>query len=275
MDFHLNCWIPSLSGYTRIRELKNNQLYVLSKYILNEDHEGTNLCFNKIIKNNLLDKEIYGKLTRFDKWFILAFYRATNISPVVYIQTTTKDKAPCNVELQLFDTLTKLSEINLTFNTSLEIEDLTLQINASSDLYSKDGYDAVKSITIKNTGTRIEPPVLNTILLENKNLSLYVKKYLTNIDLSRGLMLLENKNPDIILNNIPFRLYDNTLFFFIRSIYLPFCKGVYTRQYNLMRKLGIDYNSVQSLTPLEGEIFINLYNEEENEKKSKKSIDIR
>lgn len=276
MEFYLKCWVPSLSGYTRIAELKNSQLYVLSKYILNEDHEGTSDCFNLILEENLLDKSIIPNLTRFDKWFIFAFYRATNISPIVYIQTTTKDKAPCNVELQLFDLLTKTSELPLAFDTSIIIEDLTLQISAPKNLFVKDSYgESVSSIKLKSSGTVLTAPTIRAILQENMGINNYIKKYLINLDASSNLKLLENKNPDIVLSDVPLRLFDNTLFYFLRSIYLPFCKGVYTKQYNLMRKLGIDYKSVQLLTPLEGEIFITLYNDEESEKKSKKSVDLR
>ena len=275
MDFYLNCWVPTLSGYARISELKNSQLQVLSKYILNEDHEGTSNCFDLILKDNIQDKDIVNDLTRFDKWFIFCFLRATNISPVVYIQSTTMDGAPCNIELQLFDLLTKLSEVTLSCRSTVTIEDLDFNIQASKNLFSKNTLaDSIQSINVKDTNTVINDKAsLFQIVSDNHGIAILIKDHLTKLDQQSNYKLIENRNKDIAIKDIPVRLYDNTLFLFLRSIYLPFCRGVYVKQYDLMKKLNIDFKSIKDLTPLEGEILLNLHNETEADKKSKRNTD--
>lgn len=275
MDFYLNCWVPTLSGYTRISELKNSQLQVLSKYILNEDHEGTSNCFDLILKDNVQDRDIVNDLTRFDKWFVFCFLRATSISPVVYIQSTTKDGAPCNIELQLFDLLTKLSEATLSYRSTVTIEDLDFNIQASKNLFSKNTLaDSIQSINAKDTNTVINDKAsLFQIVNDNHGIAILIKDHLAKLDQQSNYKLIENRNKDIAIKDIPVRLYDNTLFLFLRSIYLPFCRGVYVKQYDLMKKLNIDFKSIKDLTPLEGEILLNLHNETEADKKSKRNTD--
>lgn len=275
MDFYLNCWIPTLSGYARISELKNSQLQVLSKYILNEDHVGTDDCFDLILENNVQDKDIINNLTRFDKWFIFCFLRATSISPVVYIQSTTKDGVPCNIELQLFDSLAKLSEATLCYRSTVTIEDLDFDLQAPNKLFSKNTLaDSIQSISVKNSSEAISDKTsLFQIINDNQGIAILIKDHLAKLDQQHNYKLIESKNKDIMIKDIPVRLYDNTLFFFLRSIYLPFCKGVYVKQYDLMKKLNMDLKSIKDLTPLEGEILLNLHNETEANKKSKRNTD--
>jgi len=275
MDFYLNCWVPTLSGYARISELKNSQLQVLSKYILNEDHAGTSDCFDLILQDNLQDKDVIKNLTRFDKWFIFCFLRATNISPVVYIQSATKDGAPCNIELQLFDLLTKLSEATLSYRSIVTIEDLDFNIQASKNLFSGNTLaDSIEYIHVKDTNTVINDKTsLLQVVSDNHGIAILIKDHLAKLDQQSNFKLIENRNKDITIKDIPVRLYDNTLFLFLRSIYLPFCRGVYVKQYDLMKKLNIDFKSIKDLTPLEGEILLNLHNEAEADKKSKRNTD--
>jgi len=275
MDFYLNCWVPTLSGYARISELKNSQLQVLSKYILNEDHAGTSDCFDLILQDNIQDKDVVNNLTRFDKWFIFCFLRATNISPVVYIQSATKDGAPCNIELQLFDLLTKLSEATLPYRSAATIEDLNFNIQASKNLFSGNTLaDSIESIHVKGTNIVINDKAsLLQVVSDNHGIAILIKDHLSKLDQQSNYKLIENRNKDIAIKDIPVRLYDNTLFLFLRSIYLPFCRGVYVKQYDLMKKLNIDFKSIKDLTPLEGEILLNLHNEAEADKKSKRNTD--
>ena len=111
------------------------------------------------------------------------------------------------------------------------------------------------------------------IVSDNHGIAILIKDHLTKLDQQSNYKLIENRNKDIAIKDIPVRLYDNTLFLFLRSIYLPFCRGVYVKQYDLMKKLNIDFKSIKDLTPLEGEILLNLHNETEADKKSKRNTD--
>jgi len=262
MDFYLNCWVPSLSSFVKTKEIKNYQLINLSKYILNEDHPGTNKCFDDIIKENLFIPNNVS-LTRFDKWFVLCFLRATNISPILYMQTTNKEKAICNIEISLFDILTSLSEINPINTLNLKLEKVAFALQPGSSLYSKE--PVIESIqVIENDTTRVtEQPVISKLLETNINLRNYLAQEMLRFDNSSTYFILKNNNTSLNLNDLQVRVYDNTLFHFTRSIYLPHCKGLYEKHYNLMKCVRLSYDEIKQITPAESEIFLNLYKQEE------------
>jgi len=269
MEFYLKCWVPSLKKYVKISELKMAQLDVLSKFILNEDHEGTGEAFEKIIEENLQDKEMFSQLNKFDKWFILCFLRAANISPIVYIQTTTVSGAPCNVELDLFDTLTKLSEVEPVFDP-LNVQDLVFKFKVPSRLYTViPGFEALETVD------NVQLPSSN-LLTENISLYELINTFLKTQDTKLDTFyLIKNDNTLVNVSSVTLKLFDNTLFFYTRSIYLPFCKGQYSKRYKLLKHIGLDYKSISQLTPAECDIFVNQYVAEDAEKKAKKNADNR
>lgn len=274
MDFSLNCWVPSLSGFFKVKELKNRQMIALSKYILNEDHTGTDQCFEEIIEENFLNYKTYS-LNRFDKWFILSFLRAINISPTLYLQTTNTAKMPCNIEISLFEILTRLSEINCIRSFSIEIEKIKFNLQPSNNLFSEQPVvDSISSIQYGNHNIT-DKTLITTLLTSNANLKNYIAQELLLNDGESQHYIIRNTNTTLNLSNLPVHVFDNTLFFFIRSIYLPYCKGLYEKQYHLMRFGNFSYNDLQQLTPAESDIFLNLFKRDEADKSQSNGINIQ
>lgn len=265
--------MPSLSGFHKVKELKNSQLIILSKFILNEDHEGTVNCFEYILQENFLDKNL--KLTRFDKWFTLCFLRAANISPTLYLQTVNSANLPCNIEISLFDILNRLSEsiqivpINLSFNN------LSFTLSPSQKLYcTQPLLDSINTITfkekyIKNTSD------IKSLLSTFNHLREYIAQKIVEYDNDLTHYIIQNSNTQLNLNDLQVRLFDNTLYFFLRSIFLPFCKGLYEKHYNLMKYTKLSYEDLANLTPSESDIFLNLYKQDEVSKLQADSINIQ
>jgi len=274
MEFVLNCWVPSLSGFFKVKELKNWQLSTLSKYILNEDHQGTNKCFEEIIKENFIDYDLYN-LNRFDKWFILTFLRAINISPTLYLQTTNKGNIPCNIEISLFDILNRLSEINCINTIDVNVDKITFLLRPYSFLYTEEPVlNSIVAIDYK--GQRIaNTTLINNLISSNINLRNYIAQELLLKDSKSQHYIIKNSNVSLNLNDLPVRTYDNTLFFFVRSVYLPHCKGLYEKQYNLMRFSNFSYSDLQQLTPAESDIFLNLFKRDESNNSQPGGIDIQ
>jgi len=272
MRFALRCWIPSLQDFCSIQELRMEQLSVLSKYILNEDHSGTNDSFNEIILENLENKNIFSKLTIFDKWFVLTFLRAVNVSSLVYIQTTTTSQAPCNVEVDLFGLLTEFSELKLPYNLTTEIEGIKFNLEMPKQLYCDNVISTMlKSIEIEGKTVDVSAENFNNIF---KDIPVYTKvlnNFLVAQDLQFKNFFLLKKEENIKLQSVPLKLYDKTLFFFLRSIYLPFCKSIFSKKYKLLKHIGLSYSDIDKLTFSECEIFINQYVAEENDKKAKQN----
>lgn len=269
MEFHLNCWVPSLSGFYQVKELKNSQLNVLSKYILNEDHLGTSQCFESILEENFLSYNT-NSLTRFDKWFILCFLRATNISSMLYMNVTNSSNVPCNLEMSLFEILTRLSEINPIAEIKISLEKITFTIKPNSQLFSNDPIvDSLSYIEHNNNIIKV-PSLIKQLLQTNDGIRNYLALEMIKFDNNSENLIIKNLNSTLNLKNLPVRVFDNTLFFFLRSIFLPHCKGVYEKQYNLMKRLNFSYQDIVNITPGESEIYLNLFKKDENSKSSDK-----
>jgi len=266
MEFYLNCWVPSLSGFFKLKELKNSQLSILSKYILNEDHEGTNMCFNEIINKNFLEINPNLNVNRFDKWFILSFLRATNISPILYLQTANTANVPCNIELSLYETLTRLSEISPVSAIDVKLENINIILYPSESLYTVEPVvDSVKELKhLKNNITNRDE--IYKLLGRRENLRNYLAQQMLYFDSLSNDLIIKNENPALKLTNIPVRVFDNTLFFFLRSIYLPYCKGVYEKLFSLKKLMNLSLDEYYQLTPSECDILISLYKQDESSK---------
>jgi len=274
MEFVLNCWVPSLSGFYKIKELRNRQISTLSKYILNEDHPGTNQCFEEIIKENFVDYNAYS-LNRFDKWFILTFLRAINVSPTLYLQTTSTGNIPCNIEISLFDILTKLSEINCIDTFKIGVENINFLLQPHKLLFTDEPVlDSIATVEYKSQNIT-DLKLIKELLLKNVNLRNYIAQELLLKDGQSQHYIIKNNNTSLNLADLPVRVYDNTLFFFVRSIYLPYCKGLYEKQYNLMRFSNFSYSDLQQLTPAESDIFLNLFKQDESDKSQSNGINIQ
>jgi hypothetical protein len=274
MEFVLNCWVPSLSGFYKIKELRNRQISTLSKYILNEDHPGTNQCFEEIIKENFVDYNAYS-LNRFDKWFILTFLRAINVSPTLYLQTTNTGNIPCNIEISLFDILTKLSEINCIDTFKIGVENINFLLQPYKLLFTDEPVlDSIATVEYKGQNIT-DLKLIKELLLKNVNLRNYIAQELLLKDGQSQHYIIKNNNTSLNLADLPVRVYDNTLFFFVRSIYLPYCKGLYDKQYNLMRFGNFSYSDLQQLTPAESDIFLNLFKQDESDKSQSNGINIQ
>lgn len=275
MVFYLKCWVPSFKGYVDITELTVQQFTVLSKYILNEDYSGINTAFNSIIEENLKDKSLFNNLTRFDKWFILTFLRAVNISSTVYIQTTNLSGAPCNVEMDLFELLTDISEITIPQLGELEIEGLKIKFKNLTELYSTNTlYDVISGVSSSDVTIEINSlDKFSKIFSSTPGIFNYLKNYLVYLDtrLSHHL-LIKKEDSRLNLQDISVKVFDNTLFHFLKSIYLPFCKGLFKKKFKLLKHIGFDYSTIDKMTPAECEIYVNQYIAEENEKKSKQNL---
>lgn len=269
MIFYLKCWVPSLSSYASISEITIEQLSILSKYIINQDNSGINDNFNNIIKNNLEDKNIFKLLSKYDKWFIAVFLRAVSISPIINIQTKTLSGVSCTAEYDIIKILSRLSEIPVLKIPKLETNGLKFYFKQVLNLYD-DSYPFNYIEKIEYNNTLLD---LNTIKLDIEkynNISILIKNHLFYSEhIYNNLFLLENKSVNMPISPIPFRLTDNTLFAFLKSIYLPYCKVLYNKIYALIKKIGFSYNDLKNLTLLEGQIYLNSYYEEENKKLQK------
>jgi hypothetical protein len=273
-NFYLSVWVPSSKGYIKISELKMYQLEVLAKCILNDDDELLNIAFNNILLENLETKSVYDRLTRFDKWFLLTFLRASSVeSTISYIA----GEESATLTFDLFEILTKLSEITLKDIEPLQLGETTFYFKPYVDLLAT---DYVHQTIVKTEASDVVflpynfdkqireefyKTVETTVYSELKE-HLYSTEQCYN-----NIFIIENTSNTKGFCSIPLRLCDNTLFYFLKSIFKPAAQNLYTKKYVLLTKLHIDLNSINQLTPFECDIYIGILNSAENSKKTKKA----
>lgn len=269
--FYLDCWVPSLKDYYKISELKIKQLDVLSKYLINDNNLEINKIFNSIILDNLQNKDIFIKLNRFDKWFILSFLRAVNISDTLTYNASS-NTGPCSVEISLLKILSDFSELKFT-NNQLQLDNFIFNFKLSNELYLKNNLDNIIESVELNNVKKIFSSEENVEFIKGLTSEIKegIEKYLYINDTRLNLFLLENKANLGNFRSVRFRIYDNTLFYFLKSIFLPYAQSIYRKKYLLINKIGLHYNELDDLTPAECDVFINQFMAEEKEKKSGKS----
>lgn len=273
--FYLSAWIPSLKQYVKVTELKMSQLEILCKYILNDDNVHINNCFEDIILNNLQDKAIISKLTRFDKWFLLMFLRASSVGSIITYQTQTKTKENCTISYDLFDILTDLSELTIQPIENYKFDTNNFLLSVPTQLYTDDfvisSIVQIESNNDKYLPSEFNPGEMSSFIktLQNTVYEMLKTHLLLHENEYNQYSIIKNDNNLNGFNTIPLRLLDNTLFYFLKSIFAPLAQNLYNKKYILLSKLGIDLKSINNLTPFECDVFINILNSAENSKKTK------
>jgi len=268
MKFYLNCWIPSINNYIKVSELSLQQLETLSKYIVNDDDEGTCNYFEHIIQTNVADINIQSKLTRLDKWFILTSLKANNISPKLVIKAKTADDVDCTADYDLFNILTKVSEYTVQFESTLQVKNFAATFQYPKTLFLNNVLvESLAAISLENkTVDFASLPVNNKMqFLQTIDASLQelLKAYLHLQDSKIELYLIQNFNNLKNIFDVKLNIFDNTLFYFLKSIYAPYAKSIYLKKYNLISKLGFSLQDINTLTPFEADIYLNIYNNEQ------------
>ena len=272
--FHLSAWVPSLKRYTKISELNMHQLEVLAKCIINDDDELLNTAFNNVLLENLETKSVYNNLTRFDKWFLLTFLRASSVeSTISYIA----GEESVTLTFDLFEILTKLSEITLKNIEALELGETTFRFKPYDDLLATD-YVYESIVETEADGVKFAPYNFNKQIREEFYKTVETTVYFElkeHLDLAEqhydDIFIIQNTSNTVGFHSIPLRLCDNTLFYFLKSIFKPAAQNLYTKKYVLLTKLHIYLNSINQLTPFECDIYIGILNSAENSKKTKKA----
>lgn len=279
-SFLLNTWVPSLKTYTKITELKMFQFEILSKYLLNEDDDSINIVFNEILRENLDDNQIYNSLTRYDKWFILLFLRASSVSSMLYYKAKGDNGESCAVSFSLFDILTELSEINIPPVEPLVLDDVKISFSPVNNLYSpnylhesiykieKNDKEYFPNAFSQEKKQRFFNTLDNTVIKEIYD---HLTKYETKF---QNVFIIKNERKLKDFYDITFNLFGNTLYGFLKSTFQPHAQGLYRKKYTLLTKLGIDNSSILEFTPSECDIYLNLFNSEGDTTKKEESFNL-
>lgn len=259
-SFNLLCWIPSKKNYFRIRELTLLQYELVLKYILNNDDEGLENCFEEIIKLNLGLKD----LNKFDKWFILSFLRAVCISPISVYKIKTKENTTAAADISILEILEKISDKYLKEKIFIETSDLKLEFTIPQNLYSKNILkECFSAAFYNNTQLNLNSKEKDIILDKmSSNFKQLIKNNISREydDISFRLI---SRLEEFGIKGPYFKLTDNTLFDHVKRLYSLWSNVLQEKKYILIGKIGFSLNDIHNMTPLECEVYINHYKQEQ------------
>jgi len=259
--FSLLCWVPSQRNYLRLQELTLSQYELILKFILNNDNEGLEDCFEEIIRQNLLEDV---NLNKFHKWFILVFLRSICISPVSVYEIKTNENKPAILDVSILEMLEKISDKNLKEKIYIDMNDIKLGFTVPCALDSKDIiFESLKTVVIKNEESVINDKEKDIIIKKMSNNLKYIIKTNLSKEYDDSNFKLIGKLDEFNIKGPSFKLTDNTLFDHLIKLYSLWLNVLHEKKYILINKIGFGLRDIISMTPLECEVYINHYKQEQ------------
>lgn len=269
LEFTSKIYLPILKQNIRFRSLNNSHYFDLLKFITNNDDDGLNDYFEDLIKELIVDKTLYAKLSNVEKFLVLLDLRSTSVGDSLQI------------------TGTQASKIDLSLNSiKKSIQDKISNLNIIKTIKSELGYSIVLSIpkqffidNIDKMYTEIIDKIevdgeildfFNLTSLEKEliinsipaTLSNNILTFIKNIQESIGEVNIITGNTKFGLETIKLSVFDKTMFMFLKSIFTDDLYNYYELQYNLSNKMNVSYDHFMRMTPNECKLFINFYNKE-------------
>jgi len=272
--------LPVSKRTVQLTEFTFTKLKDLVKNITNENNDIILLSFNDIIKEHCTDN--VDDLTVIDKLYILLTIRSVCVSPVLeLIITCPKTKKQFNGTINISNIL------NTLYSFQYEQKEISYQNNL------KVTYNLPKSLYINQNAMDASETIINCISLGdsrfyditaeaiNKLPAVVlndVKTYANNTFLAlKELELINLPSPfsrdkedaTIITANV----FDNSVLEFLKLCFNRDLMSFYKTEYFLMKQFRMNYETMSNLTPVEINLYINLYKEEqaEQEKAEKQS----
>jgi hypothetical protein len=236
------------------------------KYITNKDNEGLNEYFEWVLKECLVDKDAYFKLSNIEKFLILLDLRSYALGDKLQLNGHNNITVDYQVSSIRNNIINKLKDIELS--KKAEFQGITLFLSAPKNFVIDNLDQLYKELIDK---IKIGEEIVNFYSLTDYEKESIINNIPANLsdEILSFINLYQNigNNISIISDNtklgidkILFRVFDNTLFTFIKSIYNDELINFYELQYNMISKMNISYEHFLDMTPNECKIHINFYN---------------
>lgn len=268
MQFSSKLFLPVLKEEIRYLNLNNHNYLDILKFITNNDDEGLIDYFDNILQEKILDKNLVSKLSVIEKFLILLDLRSILLGDKLQLI----NKENINIDLSISsirDNLIKnINNIELIKYIDYNNIQLCLSTSKSFDVENidkiyKEIIDKIKidediidfySLTDEDKEHIISnlPANLAQELLQYIE---YCQELSENIDIIKG-------NDRIGLDSVPLRVFDKTLFFFLKNTFGNDLMGFYELQFNMMSKLNVSSDNFMKMSPAECKIFIQFYNQD-------------
>lgn len=268
MKFSTKIYLPILKKSIRIEPITNRYFFDLIKFITNDDDDSISEYFQFIINEIVPEKNILNELSNIEKFIILL--NAKSLSSGNKLQLVGKNQVKTDILItsvlkNIIEKIEKNNWINVVKNENIEIGislPKNLKINNLDDIY-KEIINYIKideECILFSSLTEIEKEdIINSIPISvSGDISNYILKVQENFNKIHIITGSERMG----LDTIPLNVFDNTLYYFLKSLFNDNLKNFYELQYILINKILLSYEHFLQITPNDCKIFINLYNED-------------
>jgi len=268
MQFSSKLFLPILKEEIRYQNLNNSNYLDILKFITNNDEEGLLNYFEEILKEKVQNKKIISKLTNIEKFLILLDLRSVLLGDKLGLL----NKENVNIDLSISsirdNLINNIKNIKLINSINYNNIYLSLSIPNSLNLENIDQIykELIKEVKIENENIEfffLTEEEKDTII---SNLPANLSQEILNFvdicqELSEKLNIIKG-NERLGIENIPLRVFDKTMFSFLKSTFGNDLMGFYELQFNMMSKLNVSSDNFMKMTPNECKIFINFYNQD-------------
>lgn len=264
--FQYKVYLPSISDYVRVDELKNHEHLNIIKYNKNNDIVGLSNYLESLIHNKISNKDI--SLHRIDKFCIILTMIMVCIDSTITLQSTCEvTEQDYEIVIDVGDILNIISNVEYN-NTILKSNDIYMNIQYPSNILVSgdiDVKDYIKSIEIHSNVYELET-------LSAHDIDSIISKLPGNI-YPRLLKMIEalkapHKNINILTfkspyddeseeTRIEFNLTTNDILHFILLLLGNDLNAFYELQFNMMSNYHFPPDYFMKCSPIESKIYYN------------------
>lgn len=253
MNYKIKTFIPSLSTFDYFDEIKNLQYLNLNKFISSKDITGIINFLENLIPNS--------NLKQYDKLFCLIFLRSLCVGNSVTLKFNNKNLKIDKVELKLNVILSQILENKNNIINDFNFEDIKITFKQGKKIYYNSFNDILLDIIdevnikdqIENFKDLKHQEKELIVLRLKKEIKKEIKKHI--IQMSPGLKISTLEE----LKNTTINIFNNSAFYFIKTILTSSLSNFYTKIYHTSHKLNLTYDNFLSLTPSETDLILAIY----------------
>lgn len=268
MQFSSKIFLPILKEEIRYLNLNNHNYLDILKFITNNDDEGLINYFDNILLEKIINKNLVIKLSVVEKFLILLDLRSILLGDKLQLI----NKENINIDLSISsirDNLIKnINSIELIKYIDYNNIQLCLSTPKSFDVENID--KIYKEIIDK---IKIDEDIIDFYSLTDEDKDHIINNLPANLaqelleyiefcqELSQNIDIIKG-NDRIGLDSVPLRVFDKTLFMFLKNTFGNDLMGFYELQFNMMSKLNVSSDNFMKMSPAECKIFIQFYNQD-------------
>lgn len=279
-DFTFQTYLPTQQKYHRFKLFDGRTHLLIAKYIQNNDDSSVLKSFKRLIEETCVDTIHVEKLSIVDMFCILLNLRIMCISQTFDFEATVTNSSESvkrTQKLDLYDILDKVTNHPTGYLQQVKTDDgydISLGVPLGMEPMTIEHLivNVVERITLLNKTYELHDLTVdqkNTILdnLPGDVLT-YITQYISRMDNEYRIKVFDFI-ADGDLSKIELKLFDNSLYEFIKAMYNCNLQEQYYIRYLMVKRLGFSLQDVEEITPIDTSNYINLYREElEEERKA-------